>query len=176
MRRSGFKLKPRKPLKRTPFKRSLKQLKRTKLSVVGHSETSEQKQEIQSLLLQIVILRDGGCILRGFYWHTCNGFANDGHLILQADHLITRSNSATFADSRLVVCVCKGAHGWKSVGSNARKSEYDEIVKSILPKERVDLWVKCERDSWRITSKMDWKLEIANLRQILKKLQNDILS
>lgn len=171
LKRSGFQNKPRKPLKRTPFKRSFKQLKRTKLRVVGHSETSELKQEIQNLLLQIVTLRDGGCIFRNQAWHRCNGFANDGHLILQADHLITRANSTTFADSRLVVCVCKGAHGWKSIGSNLRKAEYDEIVKTILPRERVELWEKCEKDSCRTTKKMDWKLEISGLKSELKKYQ-----
>jgi hypothetical protein len=31
----------------------------------------------------------------------------------QADHLTTRANSATYADTRLIVCACKGAHGWK---------------------------------------------------------------
>jgi hypothetical protein len=47
----------------------------------------------------IVILRDGGCILRDTpHASACNGYAKDGHLILQADHLITRANSATYGD------------------------------------------------------------------------------
>jgi hypothetical protein len=79
------------------------------------------KQRIQDLVRDIVIKREGGCIFRGDVpnpegWTipTCNGFAKDGHLILQADHLITRANSATYADTRLIVCLCKGHHGWKS--------------------------------------------------------------
>ena len=39
------------------------------------------------------------------------GFRNDGQLILQADHVITRANSATYAETHLIVCVCKGHHG-----------------------------------------------------------------
>ena len=63
---------------------------------------------------EIVIKRDGGCILRDIQGVSqCNGYRKDGKLILQADHLITRANSATYADTRLIVCVCKGHHGWK---------------------------------------------------------------
>jgi len=160
MKRSGFKIKPRKPLKRT------------KLRLVGHSEVKDLKQDIQDLVRDIVIKRDGGCIFRNESWHTCSGFAKDGHLILQADHLITRGNSETFADTRLIVCVCKGIHGWKSVGSNMRKAEYDERVKKILPKTRVKLWEDCEKNrfnSYRMSA-YDWKLEIVNLKSELKDL------
>lgn len=165
MKRSYFKQKPRKPLKRT------------RLRLVGKSDTAEDKKEIQSLVREIVMKRDGGCILDArVFWKfdipECNGYAKDGHLILQADHLVTRGNSATFADTRLVVCLCKGHHGWKSVGSNLRKAQYDKIVKAILPKARVALWEKMEADSWRATKK-DWKLEIIALKQELKKLSHN---
>lgn len=147
-------------------------LKRTKLHVVGQSSTSQIKREIQALLREIVILRDGGCILRDRTdVPPCNGYRKDGELILQADHLLSRAHSATYSDSRLVVCVCKGHHGWKSVGNNLRKSEYDNIVKEILPKERVELWEKCEKEQWKPT-KVDWALEKAALEQELKKLKN----
>ena len=59
---------------------------------------------------------------------------------------MTQANAATYADSRLVVCVCVGHHGWKSVGGNARKKLYDEVVRSRLTPERVELWDACERD------------------------------
>jgi hypothetical protein len=170
MKRSGFK-------RKAPGFRVAKGIgwsrgpltRRTKLRVVGHSEISETKRRIQDLLLAVVKRRDGGCILRLLPWHTCNGFANDGHLILQADHLITRGNAATYADSRLVVCVCMGAHGWKSVGGNLRKAQYDAIVKTLLPSDRVALWEACEADSWRPhrTSAMDWKLQEVALQKEL---------
>jgi hypothetical protein len=70
-------------------------MKRTPILAQGRSETSVIKREIQDAVREIVIKRDGGCILA----HTgnCNGYAKDGHLILQADHLITRANAATYA-------------------------------------------------------------------------------
>ncbi len=166
MKRSGFQWKPRQPLRRT------------RLKIKGSSDTSTVKDEIQDTARDIVIIRDGGCIFRNKKGHICSGFAKDGHLILQADHLITRGNSGTFADTRLIVCVCKGIHGWKSVGSNRNKAQYDEMLKEILPKDRVELWEKCERDSWRPqrVSAYDWKLELVALKQELKELQNKKLS
>src|SRR5436309_1064851 len=117
-------------MKRTALKR------KTPLKVYGDNDTATLKKEIQRLVRDIVILRDGGCVLR-FVRH-CGG--EPGRAVLQADHLITRANSATYADTRLIVCVCRGCHYWKSVGSNRRKGEYDALVKTILSKERVELW------------------------------------
>ena len=81
-------------------------------------------------------------------------------VVLQADHLITRANSATFAEMRLVVCVCKRCHSWKSLGDNMRKALYDQLVRSLLPPDRVALWDRAEQDMWRAvrTSATDWKL------------------
>lgn len=167
-RKSVFKQKPIKPMKRT------------RLRVKGHSETAELREEIQKLVREIVIARDGGCIFRNLYDYLygqppCNGYRKDGKLILQADHLLPRSFSATFADPRLIVTLCKGHHGWKSVGNNLRKAQYDEIVKKILPLDRVKLWEKWEeaRQSHK-TYKSDWKLEIVALQKILN-TYNDIL-
>lgn len=148
--------------------------RRTPLKVKGNSETADIKQEIQDTLLAIVKARDGGCVFRVLLGHQCSGYApKSGHLVLQADHMVTRSNSATFADSRLVVCVCKGIHGWKSVGSNRNKAQYDEMLKRILPPDRVALWERCERDSWRPvrTGIYDWKLALIALKQELRQLR-----
>lgn len=99
--------------------------------------------------------------------HVWDGFANDGHLILQAEHLITRASAATDGDSRLVVYVCRGAHAWKSPGRNRNKAQYDALVKTLLSPERVALWEACESDSWRLvrTSAMDWKLVLVALQK-----------
>ena len=142
--------------------------RRTPLRVKGISETSEVKQRIQDLVRAIVIKRDGGCILRdlcGTEITKCNGYAKDGHLIWQADHLITRANSASYADTRLIVCLCKGHHGWKKW----HEREYNAQVRTLLSPERVKLWDECERDSWRPhrTSVHDWRLEETALRQEL---------
>ncbi len=159
MKRSGFKWKPRIPLKRTAIR------------VVGDNDTAVKKEEIQYLVREIVIIRDDGCIFKKEPGHVCSGFAKDGHLILQADHLLSRSNSATFADTRLIVCVCKGIHGWKSTNSELRKKEYDERVKKLISPERVALWEKCEQDVHaHKTYKPDWSMAIVVLKQELASL------
>jgi hypothetical protein len=144
--------------------------KRTPLRQKGTSPTAEAKENIQALLRDIVILRDGGCILRNI--RHCSD------LVLQCDHLITRANSATYADSRLCVCVCRSCHGWKSMGSNRNKQQYDAIVRTLLPPDRVELWDRCEAESWRPTRKgsYDWRLEDAALRQELATLKQGIKS
>jgi hypothetical protein len=155
--------------RRTPLKRYTELKQKTPLAPKGKSDTALAKEHIQAELRRIVIARDGGCIFRpSFDVPSCGGYAKDGHLILQADHLLTRANSATFADPRLVVCVCKAHHGWKSVGGNLRKAQYDAAVRAILPADRVALWDACEKDSWRPvrTSSSDWALELAYLRTL----------
>ena len=97
-------------LKRTGFKRKpTVPLKRTRLRVVGVSDTAELKKEIQRLVREIVMIRDKGCVLRSK--RHCGGNLDTEGVVIQADHLITRSNSATFADTRLIVCICKSCHG-----------------------------------------------------------------
>lgn len=148
-------------------------MRRTRLQVVGHSETADLKKEIQYLVREIVIIRDKGCLFQREKGHICSGYANDGHLILQADHLMTRGNSGTFADTRLIVCVCKGIHGWKSVGSNMRKAEYDERVKKLISKDRIELWEEWEKkrfNSFRMSA-YDWKMEVVNLKSELEELK-----
>ena len=142
------------------------EMKRTPIKRKSKSETAKLKEEIQRLLREIVIKRDGKCI-------RCNIPVGTGGVIFQADHLITRSNSATYADSRLVVCVCRNCHYWKSVGANSRKNQYDDLVKKKISKERVKLWERCEKESWqpKSTRANDWKLHILALSQELERLK-----
>lgn len=169
MKRSGFKVKQRKPLARTPFKRSPKPLSKSILRKLSKFPTAECKQRIQALVREIVILRDKGCILR--YKRFCGG--DIGFAVLQADHLVTRANGATYGDTRLIVCVCKSCHGWKSLGSNLNKAEYDALVKTVISKERDALWDMAEADRHR-AHKMDWPLvEVALLRE-LKEIRGKI--
>ena len=163
-------------MKRTPLKRKTPlrakswwnpprtALRRTKLRVVGHSTASDLKQDIQDLLRQVVMKRDGGCVLRDV--RHCGGELDTEGVVIQADHLISRSNSATYADSRLVVCICTRCHGWK----HYHKEEYDELVKTVLSDETIELWDKCQKDSWNPTRKYsaDWKVHIIQLKQELK--------
>jgi hypothetical protein len=141
-------------------------MKPRRLRVEGHSEVSETKRNIQALLREIVIARDKGCILRNV--RHCGG--DVGFAGIQADHLISRANSATYADPHLVVCVCRPCHAWKSLGGNLRKAQYDALVRTLLLADRVSLWDRRETDSWRParTGAYDWKLaEIALKQQLL---------
>lgn len=145
----GFTRKPTKPLKRSPLRK------------VGTSDTAKTKVRIQALVREIVILRDKGCILR--FKRPCGGEV--GKAVLQADHLVTRANSATYGDTRLIVCLCRPCHGgfkqW-------HKPEYDALVRTILSKERVALWDLAQADIHR-PQKMDWKLVELSLQQELSK-------
>ncbi len=114
------------------------------------------------------MIRDKGCILRNV---RCGAVMGDTGVVWQADHLISRSNSATFGDTRLIVLICQSCHGWKSIGGNARKAEYDTMVKRILPKERVALWEIAEAD--KRPHKEDWTLTEISLQRELQHLKEE---
>lgn len=143
-------------------------MKRTKLRL---KSLNNPKDDIQEWVRLIVTKRDGGCILRDL--RHCGALAEviDDKVVsdttIQADHLVTRANGATFADTRLIVCLCKGCHGWK----HWHKDEYDDLIKTILPKPILKLWAKCEAD-YRAhkTKKMDWAMELVALKQEYAKL------
>lgn len=147
-------------------------MKRTKLRVVGHSTATEDKKEIQRLLREIVILRDGGCFLRHFeneitpQYKKCGGYRNDGNLILQAEHLHSRSNAISFSDPRLVVCVCQRHHIYYKPQHSA---EYNSLAEKYIGKERTNLWRRVRED--HKPYKIDLKLEILALKQELKRLK-----
>jgi hypothetical protein len=155
-------------MKRTYFKRKpQKPLKRSRLRFRGVSDTDVQKERIQALLRQIAIKKWGGCILRGE--RDCGGEVDVKGVVLQADHLITRAYAETYADSRLVVCVCRPCHFWKK----HHKEEYDDLVKIVLPEDIVKLWEECEQErrSYRTGRKQDWAIHILALEKELEKMQ-----
>lgn len=181
MKRSGFKKKEssnfnlktsknsinslKSQLRRTPIRKvSLKPKKR----IAGQETVKELKAEIQALLRQICIKRDKKCILFGI--RCAHEYGMEG-VVFQAEHLIERSNSATYADHRLVVLVCKNCHGWKHF-RKSNEQQYDLWVKSRLSPERVKLWERCEAQSWQAkrTGAYDWKLEILALKKELSSL------
>lgn len=156
-------------MKKTPFKRKItKPLKRTRLRVVGKSDTATLKKEIQAVLREIVIKRDGGCILRDYpETGKCGGYRNDGKLILQAEHLNSRSHTSTFADPRNVVCLCQRHHiYWKPQNSK----RYWEIVEEQIGATRWEWLQRAMQD--RRAYKVDLKLELLALKQELKKLKD----
>lgn len=167
----------RKSFTRTPKDGSAKntgtKLRRTKLRVVGHSTTAELKKEIQALLRQIVIKRDGGCFLRGYahriapQYMACGPYRNDGKLVLQAEHLHSRSNANSFSDSRLVVCVCMRHHIFYKPQHSA---EYNELAREYIGPQTAALWdrVRDDRSAWKV----DLKLEKLVLEQELKSYES----
>lgn len=155
------------PLKRKSPLRAKTPLKRkTKLHVVGHSTTTELKNEIQAMLRKIVIKRDGGCFLRNYrskiqpQYVNCGGYRNDGELILQAEHLHSRSNANSFSDSRLVVCCCQRHHIYYKPQYS---DEYNSIAREFIGKERSKLWDRVAAD--HSPHKVDLKLELLALKQ-----------
>lgn len=155
-----------KGLKRTPMKRG------GRLRTTSNSEGAKTKKRIQALLREIVMVRDKSCILSGV---RCGAILGHSGVVWQADHLVTRSNSATYGDSRFVVLICRDCHGWKSVGSNLRKAEYDRLVRQILPPERVKLWDMAELEAGKYKGvKMDWRLVELALENELAKLQSSV--
>lgn len=145
-------------------------MKRTPLKRKSKSETATIKEDIQATLREIVILRDKGCVVGRI--RRCGNATFNPNAVYQAEHLIERNNSATYADPRLVVCVCRNCHGWKHF-KKSNHDQYDAMVKSLIEPERVALWEACERDSWKPQRNFmaDWKKELAYLRTKLTAMQ-----
>ncbi len=158
-------------LKRAGFARTAKLKPKTrKVRVAGQETAKELKKDIQAILREIVMLRDKKCILYGIKCNHEIG-VNDEGIVWQAEHLVERSNSATYADLKLVVLVCKNCHGWKHF-TKSNHDQYDRWVKTKLSPDRVAHWDRCCEDSWRAT-KVDWKLTKLALEQDLNKLKNE---
>jgi hypothetical protein len=141
-------------------------MRKSFLNKRGKSEVSLCKQRIQDLLRAIVIKRDGTCFLARYpQAGACGGWTKTGELILQADHIISRERSATYADTRNVVCVCKNHHlYWKKRNPHA----YSTFVNDFIGPERAEWIAKAEADNKIYHFVLhDWlKLEAA-LRQEL---------
>lgn len=154
-------------MKRSYFKRKTTvPMKRTKLRVKGVSTTTQIKDEIQAKLREGVIKRDGGCILRHYKEAgNCGGRRNDGELILQAEHLVTRSKTATFGDLKNCVCLCKYHHLFFK---KQHSSLYWDLVRKHIGEERY-AWFQRARDDSR-TYKVDLKLTLIGLKQEVEKL------
>jgi len=144
----------------------------------GQTLTALCKDRIQGLLHEIVIARDGGCVLR-FFPHIAGKCFNavrtkDGHLVLQADHLNGRQYSVSYADSRDVVCGCSGHHlRWKPRNPVA----YVTLVKQYILRtpDGPAWWAKVEeflhdRAIHRM-SLWDWQKAELALQQELRNLR-----
>lgn len=129
-------------------------LKRTALKALSDSEPAKIKRRIQALLRRGVIARDGGCVLAGKAG-ACSG-------PLQAEHLVTRGNSASYGDMRNAVCLCSHHHiHWKPQHSQL----YWSFIRQIIGEKR---WAYIEAvQNDRTPHKQDWKLvEIVLTREV----------
>ena len=154
MKKSGFK------------KRITKPMKRCKLRVKGHSETAELRDEVQRLLREIALVRDGGCVLRHYpETGACGCRRKDGELIQQFDHLNSRVHSNSFSDPRLGVIVCKRHHFYFKKQYPAL---YEKCVRDQIGEKRCKLLDAVRAD--RKSHKVDLVLAIVGLNQELKKL------
>lgn len=152
-----------KQLKRTPFKQKVnKGLKRSVLNKLGKGTSATIKRRIQALLREIVILRDGGCILR-LALGNCSG-PN------QAEHLNSRVHAHTFADTRNVVCLCQYHHiFWKP--QNSRR--YWELIEQHLGPAKW-AWLKIAEAN-HMPHKIDWVLMEIALKKELVDLQVQVI-
>lgn len=173
MKRGGY-IKRKVGLKtRIPLKRSTKPLRRTKIRVVGKSDASELKREIQALLREGVMIRDGGCFLRFFdeeitpQYRSCGPTKANGDMVLQAEHLHSRSNMSSFADLRLVVCCCQRHHIFYKPQHSA---EYNSFARKFIGPERAKLWDRVAAD--HRPYKVDLKLAKIALEQDIARLKS----
>lgn len=147
-------------------------MKRTKLRSSGKSPSTLLKNEIQAVLRQIVILRDGGCFLRHYkdkitpQYRECGPRKNDGELILQGEHLHSRSNASSFSDPRLIVCCCQRHHIYYKPQYSA---EYNELARHFIGQKNAKLWDMVRED--RTPHKTDLVLELVALKQQLAKME-----
>lgn len=158
LKRSYFKTKPRKPMKRT------------RLRVAGTSTTKELKDEIQALLRELAIKIYGTCVLSKYpETGACGSYTKAGNLILQAEHLNGRSHTATFGDIRNIVLLCQRHHiYWKPQNSQ----KYWELIKEIIGEERWNWYQRCKED--RTAHKIDLKLVLLDLKQQLQKYEQTL--
>ena len=144
-------------------------MKKSPLSKLGKSDSAKAKREIQGLLRQIVIRRDGGCVLRNYSEAgACGGWTKDGELILQAEHLNSRERSVSFGDTRNVVCLCKNHHIFFKKRHGAL---YWDLIRQHIGEERWAWFKGVSRDQKSYPmSAWDWEKVILGLRQELREL------
>lgn len=139
-------------------------MKRSKIRVKGHSTTTELKDEIQAILRQIALCRDKVCVLSHYQEAgKCGMYKTNGELVLQAEHLNSRTHTATFGDMRNIVLLCGYHHlFWKPKNS----ALYWELIKRHIGKERYAWYQRCRDD--RTAHKIDLKLVKLILEKELK--------
>lgn len=144
-------------------------MKRSPLRKKSKNPTAECKDRIQKLLRELVILRDGGCVLRHFpEAGRCGGYRKDGEQILQAEHLNSRQYSVSYADPRNIVCLCLSHHSFFKQKNGAL---YWKLIEKIIGGKRWD-WLQRvieDRKSHHF-GLWDWEKAELALKQEIEKL------
>ena len=169
--KTGGYIKRHQPLRQYSFTRSTQtpQVKAA-LRRLSDSPTAVIKRNIQELLRELAIRRDGGCILRHYpEAGACGGYRQDGELIVQAEHLNSRINAVSYGDMRNIVLLCRHHHiDWKPQHSRT----YWRLIHLHIGPVR-SAWldrVEADRSAHRFYVS-DWKAIEISLRAELKKPQ-----
>ena len=156
MKRTGFKKKATVPLKRTKLAS-----KPRKLRTVSNLPSSKLKKLIQAKLRENAIARDKECVLRQYEellptkYLECGPFRKDGQVIVQAEHLVGRSNSQCYADMENIVLICQRHHFYFKPQHGAL---YWHIIRKIIGEERwekVQAW-EADKSPHRMFTQ-DWR-------------------
>lgn len=110
---------------------------------------SQVKKKIQAKLRENAIERDKTCIigqnasLLPLNWRVCAPRRQDGEIIVQAEHLVGRANSASYADMDNIVLLCMRHHFYFKTQHPAL---YWEIVRKYIGEKRWEKTQKWEHD------------------------------
>lgn len=128
---------------------------------------SQLKKEIQARLRELAIERDGTCVVSK-YQHLlphahlhCGPRRKDGQLVLQAEHLVGRANSASYADMDNIVLLCMRHHFYFKQQHGAL---YWEIIRGHIGEYRwnkVQSWEQDKTPHHMVTA--DWRACLALL-------------
>ena len=144
--------------------------RKTGLRKKGKSDVSLAKDRIQCIMRQTAIKRDSGCILRHYEEAgECGGYRNDGELILQGEHLVTRERNISFGDMRNIVLLCKRHHFFFK---KQHSSLYWDLIRRHIGEERWAWFERVKNDRRTYTFTLyDWnKIELALSYELSKML------
>ena len=171
LRRNAFK-RPRTKLgtglRGKPIKRSTGKIKRNKpIPKLGKSPVSVVKRDIQKQLRLNAIERDKTCVISQHLddvpenWKVCGKLRKDGELIVQAEHLCSRAQSACYADMDNIVLVCMRHHFYFKT---QRAPIYWDIIRKHIGEER---WAKVK--AWEKDTNV-YRRSAEDWRNILKEI------
>lgn len=145
----------------------IRERRRKPIPKQGKSNLSKIKRQIQAKLREKAIERDETCTI-GKYpsflpqnWLLCGSYRSDGELVVQAEHLVSRGNSASYGDMDNIVLLCKNHHIFFKKHHPAL---YWEIIRKHIGEER---WAKVQK--WEAES---WKPVKVNFSQALEALSS----